>query len=149
MPAKSHGLSKHPLYSVWIDMVRRCHKPNAKLYPWYGAKRVTVCDEWRYDVKAFIEWALANGWVPGKEIDKDLKIPGSKIYSPTTCSIVSHRDNMMAVVSRHSGRKSSKLKLSLDDVKDIKNLLANGHTQISVAQIYGVHRTTIQRAIAQ
>lgn len=34
-------------YRAWGSMVRRCHNPKQRVYKWYGARGVTVCDEWR------------------------------------------------------------------------------------------------------
>lgn len=145
----AHGLSGHPLYTRWQDMVRRCSNPNDKRFPWYGAKGIKVCSEWLEDPVAFIEWCLQEGWVPGKEIDKDIKIPGSKVYSPQTCSIVDHRQNMLPVVGRQSGRRTAKLKLSLKDVADILSKKDSGVTSKVLATTYGVSVSTINRLYRQ
>ena len=57
--ARTHGLSRHPLYGTWRKMRRRCENPAVKDYPNYGARGVRVCNEWR-DVAAFIAWIEAN-----------------------------------------------------------------------------------------
>lgn len=80
------------------------------------------------------------------EIDKDLKIPGNKIYSPSTCLIVTHRQNMIAVVGRASGRKTSKLKLSVSDVVDIVQRKDAGEKTRVLAEEYDVDICTINRA---
>lgn len=41
-----HGLSKHPLMSVWQDMKDRCQKPNDKRYLHYGGRGIKVCERW-------------------------------------------------------------------------------------------------------
>lgn len=138
-----HGMSRHPLYPKWQDMVRRCHNPNHQRYSWYDAKGASVCQQWRDDPVAFIDWCLAQGWQPGMEIDKDLKIPGNLIYSPATCSIVTHRQNMLGVVSRSSGRLSSKLKLTVQDAAAIVRRKDNGEKSRYLAEEYGVHVATI------
>lgn len=80
------------------------------------------------------------------EIDKDLKISGNKLYSPLTCSIVSHRENMLGVVGRASGRKTSKLKLSQQDVINIVARKRAGEATATLAQDFGVDIRTINRA---
>ncbi len=35
---KTHGLSKHPFYKKWNDMVRRCYDPKEPAYKKYGAR---------------------------------------------------------------------------------------------------------------
>ena len=92
-----HGLSKHPLYRVWIKIRERLYNPTHEAYHVYGGNGVIMCDEWRNSVKSFIEWALANGWEKGLHIDKDiipkrLGVP-AKIYSPEMCSIVTPKEN--------------------------------------------------------
>lgn len=49
-----HGLSKHPLYFTWNDMLQRCYKVNCKAYPRYGGRGIQVCERWRASVKNFI-----------------------------------------------------------------------------------------------
>lgn len=145
-PRVEHGMSYHPLYRKWQDMIQRCYNPNDQKYPWYGAKGVTVCGEWKEDPVAFIRWAEDNGWIPGLEIDKDTKVKGSKIYSPDTCSLISHRQNMVAVVGRQSGKKTSKLKLSVEDVRAIILKKGQGEKSSILARQYGVDVCTINRA---
>lgn len=55
-----HGLRHHPLYSTWNSMVHRTRNPNNKDYRNYGARGITVCQEWATDVVAFIEWVTEN-----------------------------------------------------------------------------------------
>lgn len=146
MPPRSHGLSKHPLYRRWQDIKRRCYDPNFRPYPYYGGVGVTMCQEWLGHPERFIAWALEQGWKPGMEIDKDLKVPGNKVYSPEACSIVARRDNMLQVVGRQSGRKSCKLKLSSADVADIARAKIAGVSTRELAAQYQVAICTINRA---
>ena len=37
-------------------MVRRCYNQNEPAYLKYGARGITVCEEWRYSPDKFIEW---------------------------------------------------------------------------------------------
>lgn len=43
---KRDGRTKHSLYNTHQMMVRRCYEPTFPNYKDYGAKGVTVCDEW-------------------------------------------------------------------------------------------------------
>jgi hypothetical protein len=92
-----HGLSKHPLYRVWIKIKDRLYNPNHEAYNNYGGNGVTMCEEWKNDATKFIKWALDNGWKPGMQIDKDI-IPNKlglpiRIYSPEMCSVVTQKQN--------------------------------------------------------
>ena len=86
-----HGLTNHPLYKIWSGMIQRCHKETDTAYRYYGARGITVCDEWRHDAEAFINWSLQNGWKKGLEIDR---INNYKGYSPDNCRYITHKANM-------------------------------------------------------
>ena len=86
-----HGLTNHPLYKIWSGIIQRCHKETDTAYKYYGARGITVCDEWRNDAEAFIKWSLENGWREGLEIDR---IDNYKGYSPDNCRYVTHKENM-------------------------------------------------------
>lgn len=81
----------HNLKSVWHKMIYRCYNPKSNNYSIYGKMGVMVCKEWRNDFMPFYNWAMANGWKPGLEIDKD--ILGGKLYGPNTCIVVTTKVN--------------------------------------------------------
>lgn len=54
-----HGLYKHKLYRIWIDMKGRCYNKNNKHYKDYGGRGITVCEEWK-DVQLFFEDMLST-----------------------------------------------------------------------------------------
>lgn len=56
-----HGLTDHPLYPIWRDMMSRCHNPKNDSYPMYGGRGIYVCESWRDNPQSFIEWAEAQG----------------------------------------------------------------------------------------
>jgi hypothetical protein len=66
--ATTHGLSKTPVYSVWSQMIQRCHNPTNSSYPRYGARGISVCDEWRVSFSAFSEYVGFRP--PGMTIDR-------------------------------------------------------------------------------
>lgn len=89
---RTHGLTNHPLYSVWHNVKDRCHNPNSSSYNRYGGKGVTVCDEWRESFESFYLWAIQSGYQKGLQIDKDL-IGNGLLYSPATCCWLTLQQN--------------------------------------------------------
>lgn len=57
--AETHGLSHHPHYIRWRNMVDRCTNPENANYHNYGGRGIKVCPEWR-DVAVFCAWIDEN-----------------------------------------------------------------------------------------
>lgn len=74
------------LYNTWQSMKARCYNNKDKHYKIYGARGITVCDEWLNDYDAFKKWALSNGYRDSLTIDR---INSNKGYSPDNCRWVS------------------------------------------------------------
>jgi hypothetical protein len=55
----THGLSKHPLYSLHQGMMRRCYNPSFSEYHNYGGRGIAVADEW-HCLAAFVTWIESN-----------------------------------------------------------------------------------------
>lgn len=52
---KTHGLSRHPMYSVWNSMKDRCYYEGHVHYDRYGGRGIYVCDRWLNSLENFIE----------------------------------------------------------------------------------------------
>lgn len=82
-----HGQSRTRLYRVWQNIHKRCTCRTDEKYQKYGAKGITLCDEWKDSFVAFRDWAYATGYdqnaPPGKcTIDR---IDNTAGYSPDNC----------------------------------------------------------------
>lgn len=77
-----HGGAKTRLYGVWRSMRERCYKSYCKEYKWYGAKGISVCNEWNNDFAAFRTWAIENGYHEGLTLDR---IDSKGNYCPENC----------------------------------------------------------------
>ena len=86
----THGLSKHPLKSVWKDMKRRCYNKKCRSYVDYGGRGISVCEEWRLDFLFFYHWATENGWRKGLLLDRE---NNDGDYSPSNCRFLNRQES--------------------------------------------------------
>ena len=130
-------------------MLARCYNPNSKSYKDYGAKGTSVCDEWRQDPQTFIKWAMTAGWNEGLAVDKDIKIPGNKVYSPDTCTLVTQEVNNRASHTREIAYgKSKHVLLSSTHLTEILDKYAKSNvSQYELGKLYGVSRSAIQKIV--
>ena len=87
---RKHGLSKHPLYSVYGLMIDRCYNDSNKRYHRYGGRGISVDNAWRYNFVLFYNWALSNGYKKGLQIDR---INNNGNYEPNNCRFVTGNVN--------------------------------------------------------
>lgn len=90
-PYEKHGLSNiNPrLYKIWRSMRERCNNPNKKCYQWYGAKGVTICENWN-SYPPFYYWSLENGYANNLTIDR---IDSNGNYEPNNCQWITKGEN--------------------------------------------------------
>ena len=72
-----HGLANSQFYNTWKNMDKRCNNPKNKDYKNYGARGITVCEEW-LDVRNFITWCEST-YIEGMWLDR---IDNDGNYSP-------------------------------------------------------------------
>jgi len=85
-----HSMTSEPVYMVWARMKTRCYNPNYPGTHRYLQRGIAVCEEWINDPKAFMEWALSNGYDEGVQIDR---INNNAGYSPDNCRFVTPKVN--------------------------------------------------------
>ncbi|MEU8133764.1 hypothetical protein [Streptodolium elevatio] len=86
----THGDYQSRLYGVWASMKQRCTNPNGRAAHRYVGRGISVCSEWQ-DYVPFRNWALANGYMDGKEIDRKDNNLG---YTPENCVWVTKLENL-------------------------------------------------------
>jgi hypothetical protein len=55
----THGLTGHPLYGAWSDMLRRCLNPNDANYARYGGRKTTLCPD---GINVCAQWQGRDGF---------------------------------------------------------------------------------------
>lgn len=76
----THGLSKTSEYKAWISMIRRCYRVKDSNYRNYGARGITVCQQW-FDFRNFIK-DMGPKPSPNHSLDRKLNDRG---YYPDNC----------------------------------------------------------------
>lgn len=78
---KKHGMYESKIYRRWVGIIGRCESPSAGNYIDYGARGISVCDEW-HDFETFYKWALDNGFEEHLTLDR-IDVNGN--YEPGNC----------------------------------------------------------------
>ena len=78
----THGFSYHKFCQTWYDMKHRCYNIKREDYKYYGARGITVCEEW-LDVSNFVAWCdLTHPNISGVSLDR-IDVNGN--YEPSNC----------------------------------------------------------------
>ena len=148
-------------YNLKHNMKTRCYNANYhKTRPDYEG--CSICDEWLEDKKSFYEWVDHNYyWIKGEpsvELDKDILVPGNKVYSPDTCIFVPKRINDLfvhihgrkknglpvgVIYSEKTGKYKACIRKSYDNKDGKKKNTCLGHydTPQEAYEVYKHHKT--------
>lgn len=91
------------LWNIWYGIKRRCFCNKEKSYKFYGAKGITVCDEWKNDFMTFYKWAIENGYEYGENIPR-LTIERKNVYGnyePSNCCWKEYKEQMLNTTRNH------------------------------------------------
>ena len=78
----THGLSSNKFYQTWYDMKYRCYNTMRQDYKDYGARGITVCEEW-LNVSNFVAWCeMTHPNTEGVSLDR-IDVDGN--YEPNNC----------------------------------------------------------------
>lgn len=129
---KTHGLTGHRLYTIWHNIVARCHHPQNPNYENYGKRGIKICDEWRFDVNKFIVWSLSNGYDDTLSIDR-IDVNGD--YEPSNCRWV----NMKIQLDNRRDYETTPRKAT----KHIWTIKGETKRGVEWCKIYGVSFPTV------
>lgn len=88
---KSKNIWRCPFYQAWSNMIKRAYSAQFHDYrPTYAG--CSVDPAW-HSFMEFRAWMIAQDW-EGKQLDKDILMPGNKVYSPETCAFVTRALNL-------------------------------------------------------
>lgn len=106
---ESHGMKKTKAYRTWCHMKDRCHNENDRSYIYYGARGISVCDEWR---KSFLSFFNHIGEPPSPKHQID-RIDNNKGYEP---------NNVRWVLSSTNNQNRRSTKVNSCDVGLIRSI---------------------------
>lgn len=78
---KTHNMSNTRLYNIWCLMKTRCFNEKSKSYINYGARGITICEEW-LQFENFYQWAINNGYREDLTIERK---NNDGNYEPSNC----------------------------------------------------------------
>jgi hypothetical protein len=115
------------IYSKWANMIQRCYDERThKLKPYYAL--CTVCEEW-HNYSNYREWYYENVMGDRKvDLDKDILISGNTVYSPETCTFVTHFAN--TVFETTKGIASNIVKDNTTDKYETSMVILGKRTKI-------------------
>ena len=138
-----HGLTDHPLHSIWEDMKKRCFNPNRKEYKNYGSRGITIFDGWLYFENFFLDmiqqYSIIKEIYPFETLSIE-RLNYNKNYEPGNCIILLHR-------LQGRNRRVNKLNEELAEEIRIK-YSSNNYTRKMLADEYNVSIVTIGKVIS-
>lgn len=100
---RTHGESRTRLYQIWLDMRGRCQRKSDPGFLYYGGRGISVCEAWNGSYELFRDWARANGYADGLQIDRR-DVNGN--YDPSNCRWATRVQQMRNTRKRRNSKTS-------------------------------------------
>lgn len=94
----THGMTGTRLYGCYKGMMSRCYREKDIHFNAYGNRGIVVCDEWKNNPRAFIEWALTHGYSDDLTIER-IDVNGN--YEPSNCTWIPMSEQYKNKQSNH------------------------------------------------
>lgn len=78
----THGKTGQRIIHIYYDMKSRCYDERNNRFYDYGGRGIKMCDEWKNNSSAFVEWSIQNGYTDSLSIDR---IDNDGDYEPDNC----------------------------------------------------------------
>jgi hypothetical protein len=131
--ARRKGEKTSPEYDAWRNMKKRCLDPNIPDFHLWGGRGIRVCDEWINSFEAFL---LAVGPRPSIRYSLDRFPDPDGHYEP---------GNVRWATKPEQRHNSKAAKLDWEKAKLIRERLAAGESQQSIADLFGVSQRNISQ----
>lgn len=93
---------RNSLIQIYRDIKRRCYDPRSIIYSNYGAKGITMCEDWHSNRENFIKWCMDNGYRQGLSVSR---INTGVGYNPSNCVISDTSKKRSDSVKSRAGRR--------------------------------------------
>lgn len=127
-PSKSTspaGPERDRLQKIHRGMIDRCRKPSCPAFLNYGARGISICDEWLENFDAFYEWSVANGYSSDLTLDR---IDNDKGYSPDNCRWATRQQQAQ-------NRRSTNIQYAFGEEKCFTEWMRDTRTVVSIPTV--------------
>jgi hypothetical protein len=127
-----HDLCQYRLYGIFKEIKSRCENKNNWRYKYYGARGISIYQEWLDDPKKFIDWIDENlGARPTKKHSLD-RIDNDGNYEPGNLRWADTKtQSRNRSCTKLTKEKAEEIKKSSLSIKELSKIYHVGKSQIS------------------
>lgn len=133
---QTHGMRDSDEYAAWCGMKARCYNKKNPRFEHYGARGITVCDEWRDSFDAFYR---DMGLRPSPELSIERK-NNDLGYSKGNC---------IWGTDTEQGRNTRRVVMSIELAREARAVRAAGGNITAWARVRGVSQSAAQCAATE